>query len=154
MFNGFKGLGNIAGDLLNDLGRLALGLGAAVLASLLMPLALIGLITKGLTDLTLNLFKSGMSLLFQGLAQLFKNGIKFLFSQIPVMFKNILGGLGNLIKLGVLALPDVLNPLHGLLMGTMFLGGLIPAVVSLLGLPFTLFIKPVLDLINNHVVPI
>ena len=154
LFNGFKGLGNIAGDLLNDLGRLALGLGAAVLASLLMPLALIGLITKGLTDLTLNLFKSGMSLLFQGLAQLFKNGIKFLFSQIPVMFKNILGGLGNLIKLGVLALPDVLNPLHGLLMGTMFLGGLIPAVVSLLGLPFTLFIKPVLDLINNHVVPI
>lgn len=139
---------------MNDLGRLALGIAAGLLGGLLMPLVLIGLLTKGLTDLAHNLFKTGLSGLFQGLKDLFNNGIKSLFAVIPNLFKAFLNGLGGFVKLAVLGLPDIVNPLGGLFRGAMLLGGLIPAGLALLGLPYNLFIKPVLDLVINNLVPI
>ncbi|KRM47380.1 hypothetical protein [Lentilactobacillus parabuchneri] len=154
LINSFKGLGNIAGDIMNDFGRLALGIAAGLLGGLLMPLVLIGLLTKGLTDLAHNLFKTGLSGLFQGLKDLFNNGIKSLFAVIPNLFKAFLNGLGGFVKLAVLGLPDIVNPLGGLFKGAMLLGGLIPAGLALLGLPYSLFIKPVLDLVINNLVPI
>ncbi|WP_225364518.1 hypothetical protein [Lentilactobacillus parakefiri] len=154
LINSLNGLSNIAQDLMNDLGRLALGITAGLLGSLLMPLALIGLLTKGLTDLAFNLLKTGLSGVFQGLKQLVINGIKSVFSFVPNLFKNFFNGFGQLIKLAVLALPDIINPLGGLFRGAMLLGGLIPAGLAVLGLPYNLFIKPVLDLLINNLVPI
>ncbi|KRK87635.1 hypothetical protein [Lentilactobacillus sunkii] len=167
------GIASRIGDLLKSLGNMILipiaslilaGLGlllSPILSSIISPivkllltLPVIGGLIALLANVASALSKNIWTLLGKLASTLINNILNAIFTEIPTLLSSFLNVLAKAGQLLLIALPDILIPTLSSQLSTMFLNGLSTVFKSITGLPYDLFIQPIINSIVNTIAPI